>query len=71
MLWLVILDAHFCSSARCEPSKTNIFILYGERFEDAVKGGSMGPFVGIVADNDTRHAAGVCVHKANGEAILN
>ena len=47
------------------------FILYGERFEDAVKGGSMGPFVGIVADNDTRHAAGVCVHKANGEAILN
>ena len=47
-----------------------VWISGDERVNNAVKGGCLGPFLGVVAEDDTGRAAGIYYHKANGEASI-
>ena len=48
----------------------DVWIVGSKRVEHAVEGGRVGPFVGVVTEDDTRCVAGVCAHEANVEASI-
>ena len=70
MLWLVRLAALFFVCAVWSFKYCDVWILGGEKVDHAVKGGRMGPFLGVVAEDNTRPTAGVCAHEANIEARI-
>ena len=43
----------------------DVWIVGGERLQNTVRVGCVGPFVGVVDEYDTGCAAGVCDHEAN------
>ena len=69
ILWLVSLAALFFRDVWTF-EEYDVWIVGSKRVEHAVEGGRVGPFVGVVTEDDTRCVAGVCAHEANVEASI-
>ena len=54
----------------CAFKDCNVCIVGGKWVEHAAEGGLVGPFVGVVAEDDTGRTAGVFSHEANKEASI-
>ena len=57
--------------AVCIFKYSDVRIVVNKRVKHPVEGGFVGPFVGVIAEDEARSAAVICYHESNREASIN